>query len=105
MSHIGIKCLGAGRTQEYRAQYQKTGKAMPEQITEAIAWIERHEHTGMAEDTAKPEQADGHKPECHNRAEQLANSLAALRLQGEQADQDHRGHRNDVGRDLRRRYF
>ena len=33
MAHVGIKRLGARRAQKYRAEYQKAGDAVSEQIT------------------------------------------------------------------------
>ena len=44
MTHVGVKRLGAGRAQEQGAQNQKSGKAVPQQITKAIAWIEGHQN-------------------------------------------------------------
>ena len=80
MAHVGIKRLGAGRAQKHRAENQKAGEAVPEQITKPVAGIERHQHARVAEDPAEAEQPDGHEPDRHDRAEQFANALAALRL-------------------------
>ncbi len=45
VAHIGIERFGAGSAQEHRAENQKAGKAVAEQIGEAVARIERDQYT------------------------------------------------------------
>ena len=72
------------------AEHQEAGHAVAEQIAEPVARIERHQHARMAQDAGKPEHPDGDEPQRHDRAEQLADPRAALRLQREHADQHRR---------------
>ena len=51
---------------------------------------------------ADAEQPDRHEPGGHDGPKQFSDAATALRLQGEQADQDGRRERHDVGRDVGR---
>ena len=44
MTHIGIERLGAGDTEKHRAQYQKAGRPMREQIRKTVDGIECGKH-------------------------------------------------------------
>jgi hypothetical protein len=57
----------------------------------------------MGDNSAHSEHADSDKPQRHDRPEQLADAIAPLRLQGEQADQDQRRQGDDVRRNRRDR--
>ena len=103
MAHVGVKRFRAGSAEKNRAEHQKAGEAVAEQIGEAVARIERHQHPRMVHNSAHSEHADGEKPQRHDRPEQLADAVAALRLQRKQADQDHRRQGDDIRRNRRHR--
>src|ERR1700719_60714 len=97
MAHIGIKRLGTSRTEEYSSQHEKAGPSVPEQVVEAVSRIERSQDTRMTHNTEQSEDADGHKPKRHDRAEQSADAGSALRLQGEHGNQNDNRKRKHVG--------
>ena len=99
MPHVGIQGFRPGGAEKHRAEHQKAGEAVAEQIAEAVERIERDQNPRMGDDAGQSERADGHEPQRHDRPEQLADAVAALPLQGEQADQDQRRQRDDIGRD------
>ena len=105
MTHVGIQRLGAGDTQKHRAQHQKAGQAVGEQIRQAVNRIECGKHSRMLSDTVNAHHRHRREPQQHDRTKEVTNFGGALRLYREQHEQDHHRDGNDIRLYRRRRHI
>ena len=78
MAHIGIQRLGAGDAEKHRAQHQKAGGPMCEQVGQAVGRIECGEHRRMPHNARNPHCRDGNEPGQHHRAKQVTDRRRSL---------------------------
>jgi hypothetical protein len=101
MPHIGIERLGAGHRQHHRAEQHEPGlRVLADQFV-AVLRVERADDRRVARDLGGAEQPDRDEPHDDDRAEQPADPSGAAALGDEQHDQQHQGHRQDIGRQCR----
>jgi len=51
MAHVGVKRFGPRRAKKYRAENQKTGKAVSEKVSKTEAGIDGREHARMLQNS------------------------------------------------------
>ena len=103
VTHVGVKRLGARDAEKDAAEHQEAAGTAGEQVAQAIARIDRHQHGGVLRDPPDAEDRNGQEPERHDRPERPTDTRGALGLDREQPDQDGDCRRNHIGLDRRRR--
>ena len=97
MAHIGVESFGACHAQKHRAQNQKAGSPMREQIREAVNRIECSKHQRMLHNSRNPHRRDHDEPDKHHRAKEVTDRCRSPGLYRKQHEQDRDGDRNNIG--------
>jgi len=105
MTHVGIERFGSGDGEHDGAQDCQRLPAAGRQELHAVERVEGADDIGLADDAGDAERGQHREPDAHDRAEQAADAVGAVRLDHEQRDQDDDGAGHDEGLQLGRHHL
>jgi len=89
MSHVGVKRLGSGDSEDYSAEKDEPGVPVLNEKAQAVPWIRRGEDLRDLKNLAQSQCPNHHEPDNHNRAEYPPDLCGAVPLEEEEAREYH----------------
>ena len=103
MPHVRVKRFGARHAKKDAAEHQEARQSARKEIAKAVSRIERRHDARMLGDAVYSQHGHDDEPRQHDRAEGPSDARRALRLNGEQRDENEHRRRQHIRGEARRR--